>query len=224
MIQPFDPDADTMLLTDASRLYGIGFALIQQKGKSYSLIQCGSCSLTPTQKRYATIELECMAIQWGVKKCEFYLRGLPFFKVITDHKPLVGIFKKQLNVLENARLTRMREKLTGYSFEVSWVAGKSHLIADALSRFPIFQPQEEELTIDCAVSCLRTTESSALQAINEKRGEEYTTLIREIEAGSKLSRLPLDNPARRFKSLEDRISIHEAVSYTHLTLPTILLV
>ena len=150
-----------------------------------------------------------MAIQWGVKKCEFYLQGLPFFKVITDHKPLVGIFKKQLNMLENARLTRMREKLTGYSFEVSWVAGKSHLIADALSRFPVFQPQEEELTIDCAVSCLRTTESNALQAINEKRGEEYATLIREVEAGSKLSRLPLDNPARRFKSLEDRISIHE---------------
>ena len=97
---------------------------------------------------------------------------------------MVGIFKKQLNMLENARLTRMREKLTGYSFEVSWVAGKSHLIADALSRFPIFQPQEEELTIDCAVSCLRTTDSGALQAISDKRGEEYATLIKEIEAGS----------------------------------------
>ena len=107
------------------------------------LIQCGSCSLTPTQQRYATIELECMAIQWAVKKCEFYLQGLPYFKVLTDHKPLVGIFKKQLCMLENARLMRMREKLTGFSFEVSWVAGKSHYIADTLSRFPVFEPQRK---------------------------------------------------------------------------------
>ena len=134
LVQPFDPAADMMLLTDASRLYGIGFALIQQRGRSYSLIQCGSCFLTPTQQRYATIKLECMAIQWGVKKCEFYLQGLPFFKVLTGHKPLVGIFKKQLSMLENARLMRMREKLTGFSFEVSWVAGKSHFKADTPRR------------------------------------------------------------------------------------------
>ena len=100
-----------------------------------------------------------MAIQWEVKKCEFYLQGLPYFKVLTDHKPLVGIFKKQLSMLENARLMRMREKLTGFSFEVSWVAGKGHFIEDALSRFPVFQTQEEELRIDCAVSYLRTTDS-----------------------------------------------------------------
>ena len=81
------------------------------------------------------------------------------------------------------------------------MAGKSHFIADALSRFPVFQPQEEELTIDCAVNCLRTTDSRALQAISELKGEEYATLIREIEAGRKLSRLPTNKPAR--------ISIHE---------------
>ena len=147
MVQPFDPDADTVLLTDASRLNGVGFALMQKKGKSQSLVQCGSCSLTPTQQRYATIELECMAIQWAIKKCEFYHQGLHHFEVLTDHRPLVGIFKKQLNLLDNARLMRMREKLTGFNFEVKWVAGKSHSIADALSRAPIFQPQEKNLQL-----------------------------------------------------------------------------
>ena len=62
--------------------------------------------------------------------------------MLTDDRPLVGIFKKQLNLLDNARLMRMREKLTSFNFEVKWVAGNSHLIADALSRASVFQPQE----------------------------------------------------------------------------------
>ena len=110
IIHPFDQDAETFLLTDASRLHGLGFALMQRNGGEHFLIQCGSCSLTPTQQRYATVELECMAIQWAIKKSEFYLRGLPNFDVLTNHRPLVGVFRKQLSLLENARLMRMREK------------------------------------------------------------------------------------------------------------------
>ena len=106
VVHPFDPDKKTVLLTDASRLHGLGFALLQMQngGENYSLIQCDSCSLTETQERYATIELECLAIQWAVNKCEFYLRGLPDFKILTDHRPLVGLFQKSLHQLENARL------------------------------------------------------------------------------------------------------------------------
>ena len=78
VVHPFDPDKNSVLLTDASRLHGLGFALLQMQdnGDNYSLIQCGSCSLTETQERYATIELECLAIQWAVSKCDFYLSCL----------------------------------------------------------------------------------------------------------------------------------------------------
>ena len=65
---------DTILLTDASRLHGLGYALVQKSRKGeLSLIQCGSRSLTPTQQRYATIELECLAIVWAKQKCDYYL-------------------------------------------------------------------------------------------------------------------------------------------------------
>ena len=37
----------------------------------------------------------------------------------------------------------MREKLSGYCFDVKWIAGKNHQIADALSRAPLFEPEEE---------------------------------------------------------------------------------
>ena len=108
------------------------------------LIQCGSSALTPTQQRYATVELECLGIQWAVKKCDFYLRGLPHFEVHTDHKPLEGIFRKGISEMDNARLMRMREKLVMYNFKVIWVPGHSHEIADALSRSPVFDQKDEE--------------------------------------------------------------------------------
>ena len=85
-VQPFNPSLDSILMTDASRLYSIGFALLQSlPNDKWSLIQCGSASLTPTQTRYATMELECMAIQRAILKCSYYLRGLPTFEVWTDH-------------------------------------------------------------------------------------------------------------------------------------------
>ena len=122
------------MLTDARRLYGLEFALIQKAadGQSISLVQCGSCSLSKTHQRYATIELECLAIKWAVNKCDFYLRGLPAFTVLTDQWPLVDIFCKQLHELGNARLMCMWEKLMNFSFDVKWVEGKTHMIAVAV--------------------------------------------------------------------------------------------
>ena len=35
-----------------------------------------------------------------------------------------------------------------FTFEVNWVEGRTHYIADALSRAPVFAPEEEEFTID----------------------------------------------------------------------------
>ena len=64
-----------------------------------------------------------MAIQWAIKKCKFYLRGLPTFDILSDHRPPVGIFWKQLSMLGNNKLMRMREKLIEFAFEVSWVEG-----------------------------------------------------------------------------------------------------
>ena len=117
MVQPFNPIWTTAVLTDASRLKGIGFALVQFDPKvdntkrQFSLTQCGSSSLTSAQGNYATIELECLAIQYAVSKSQFYLRGLPAFQVWTDHRPLVGIFNKPLHMLNKQRLFAFRKSI-----------------------------------------------------------------------------------------------------------------
>ena len=77
LVKSFDPELNTELLTDASRLHGLGFALVQRgKDGRPRLISCGSRSLTGAEKNYATIELELLAVWYAVKKLSFYLRGM----------------------------------------------------------------------------------------------------------------------------------------------------
>ena len=43
----------------------------------FKLVSCGSKSLTPTQQRYATNELECLAVYFAIDKCSYYRCGSP---------------------------------------------------------------------------------------------------------------------------------------------------
>ena len=116
VVRPFDISAgETRLLTDASRLKGLGYALLQSSSEGLSLIQCGSRSLNGAESRYSTTELECLGIYYAIKECKFFLQGANF-TVVTDHQPLVGVFRKHLAELENMRLLRFRERLTQFSF------------------------------------------------------------------------------------------------------------
>ena len=65
IVRHFDHTQHVYLLTDASRLHGVGYALghieRDSAGKDvFKIVHCGSKGLTPTQQRYSTIELECL--------------------------------------------------------------------------------------------------------------------------------------------------------------------
>lgn len=210
VVKPFKRHLRTELLTDASRLHGLGFVLIQREDDGQlRLIDCGSCSLTDTQSRYATIELECLAIQWAIKKSSFYLKGHPGFTVVTDHRPLVGIFNKSLTELDNPRLYRLRSELTTYSFEVTWVAGKTHLIADALSRAPVFPPSEER-DVDDTHLCFRVATDPKMQLLYDASSStEYRRLVEALRAGKDPRSLPPQHPARAFTSVWKCLSLQD---------------
>ena len=168
--------------------------------EKWSLIQCGSASLTPTQTRYATIELECMVIQWAIQKCSYYLRRLPTFEVWTDHKPLVRIFAKNICDLDNARLMRMREKTMEYTPVVKWVPGKAHYIADALSRSPMFDTNEEEYTISCNYQSVQSAWDCIKQGTNSPL---YAALQKAVETGEASIEIA------QYKTLLHRLSIRQ---------------
>jgi hypothetical protein len=111
VVTHFDPSLDVVVLTDASRLHGLGFVMGHIVDGGLQVVMCGSKSLTPAQQRYSTVELECLGVHYAIIKCSFYLKGLDKFTVMTDHRPLEGVFQKDLFDLGNPRLQRIREKL-----------------------------------------------------------------------------------------------------------------
>ena len=209
--RPFDPTKPTQLLTDASRLKGLGYALIQRTENSLSLIQCGSRSLLPAESRYSTTELECLAIYYAVKDCSFFLQGTDF-SVLTDHKPLVGTFLKPLSEIENARLLRFREKLAHFSFVVNYVAGKFHLIADALSRAPVFDPPEKEVFSNTVLVNAISTDPSLQNLYDFAENDSAYKQIREaILSNVDINDLPPNHPGRSFSSVWNDLSVHDDV-------------
>ena len=59
----------TVLQTDASRLYGVAYAILQDHGGGrFRLVQCGSRFLTDTKTRYATIEVDLLTVVWTMSK------------------------------------------------------------------------------------------------------------------------------------------------------------
>ena len=141
----FAVNRPTLLATDASRLHGLGFVLQQMVDGVWKPVQAGSRFLTPTESRYAMIELEALGACWVMKKCDMFLRGLPHFKLVTDHQPLIPILtSKGTADVENPRLQRLTMKILPYTFTAEWVKGKHHLAEDALSRFPVDEPSLED--------------------------------------------------------------------------------
>ncbi len=59
------------------------------------------------------------------------------FTVVTDHKPLLGVFNKPLSETPNPRLQRLRLKVMGANVRLAWEGGKNNIIAVPLSRAPV---------------------------------------------------------------------------------------
>ena len=95
-------------------------------------------SRTLPERNYSQFEREALAILFGVRRFHKYLCGMQF-TILTDHKPLLGIFcpeKANLN-RASSRMIRWTLILQGYSYELRRRAGSKHQNADALSRIPV---------------------------------------------------------------------------------------
>jgi len=85
-LAPYSPQRETVIHTDASQC-GIGAALFQfQDNGELRLVCAASNALSETEKRYATIEQEALAVVWACEKFRDYIVGLRVV-IKTDHKP-----------------------------------------------------------------------------------------------------------------------------------------
>ena len=115
--------------TDASTT-GMGACLMQERRGVLHPVKYISRKLLDRETRYSTIERECLAIVWAVKKLSRYLLGSKF-QLQCDHKCLSYL---QTSNFANPRICRWALALQEFVFDISYIKGTENVVADFLSR------------------------------------------------------------------------------------------
>ena len=118
-----------------------------------SLRPYASHTLNTAERNYSQIDREGLALIFAVKKFHKYLAGR-HFTLVTDHKPLLGLFGEGKSIPEHAsaRVQRWAITLSAYSYTLQHRPGRENS-ADSLSRLPLpYTPDEEDGTYD--INCV----------------------------------------------------------------------
>ncbi|XP_075530088.1 uncharacterized protein LOC142563419 [Dermacentor variabilis] len=161
----FDLDKPLRLECDASSV-GIGAVLSHRvNGVDYP-IGFWSRTLTKSERNYSQLEKEALALVFGVARFKDCLYGHQFV-LVTDHKPLTGLFNpgKAIPPMAAARIQRWALFLGNYNYTLQYRKGSDHSNADALSRLPL-QVMEEprDFAADEYVLYAHSLEETALCA------------------------------------------------------------
>ncbi|UYV75445.1 K02A2.6-like [Cordylochernes scorpioides] len=111
----YDPSLPITVSADASS-FGLGAVIWQTKDGLRQVIAYASRTLSETEKRYAQIEKEALAITWACEKFKQYIQGL-----------------------------RLSLRIMRYSYKIVHTPGKNLIVADALSRSPRMKVGTQEL-------------------------------------------------------------------------------
>ena len=140
-LSPPDYGKPFCLQTDASEV-GAGAVLFQRgdRPEERRVIAYASKKFSETQKRYAAVERECLAIIWATDKFRPYLETRKF-ELFTDNAALTWLHKSKDS---NSKLTRWSLQLANLDFTTTHIPGVLNEAPDMLSRNPIDGPSVDE--------------------------------------------------------------------------------
>ena len=117
-------DKDTVFIVDGSRLYRLGWCLVQQQADgSWKLIACRSQALTKAEARWSVFEIELLALKFALLEAAFWLRVVRNFKVYSDHRALVGIENRIMTETTSERIRKMVESVAIFDYTVVYMKG-----------------------------------------------------------------------------------------------------
>ena len=136
----YDLKKPVILSCDASP-YGVGTCLshLMPEGNTQPVV-FASRTLSNTERKYAQIEKEALALIFGVRQFHKYLELVGReFTLMTDHQPLLKILGPHEGVptLAAARLQRWALILSAYRYNLQYTPGLDNVEANPLSRLPV---------------------------------------------------------------------------------------
>ncbi|XP_073251790.1 uncharacterized protein [Porites lutea] len=197
---------------------GLGAVLLQ----SGQPVAFASRTLSPTEKNYATIEKECLAIVYACERFNQYLARREKIFVETDHKPLESIFKKSL-LSAPCRLQRMLLRLQRFNLSVSYKPGSQMFLADHLSRAAQHETQKSEESFQVFSLKLETLDPmlalkitpERLEQLQRSTGQDDTlqTLKTTILTGWPMQKEEVPLKIREYWSYREELAVHNGVLF-----------
>lgn len=192
LLRPPDFSKEFIISCDAS-VDCIGGVLSQyadSDNKHDRPVAYASRKLRGPEIHYTTTEKECLAVVFCLEKFMEYVEGTEM-TVYTDHSALTWLFKqKELT----GRLARWVLALQQHHMKLKHLKGKSNIVADAISRFPIVQILEVV---------------ALLEFVAPTGDAWYENLLHEVKLGSARS--------RRYKIVNGRLLYDPTIKGRRLT-------
>jgi RNase H-like domain found in reverse transcriptase len=220
-LQFFDVSKETIIQTDASS-FAFGFTLMQNGIP----ISYASRVLTATERNYAQIEKETLAILFAARKFDQYICGKSDVIVETDHSPLIQIFSKPISQSPK-RIQSMILCLQRYNLKLRYKKGMEMLLADTLSRAPsqsnqessrtceVYKIQEIEETCKAIIEVqitngLRIRKTQIEKIKDETKKDEIAhKLMTTIQRGWPKDKTKLETTLNDFWPIRDSLATHE---------------
>ena len=185
----FDKDRKTELRVDASPVR-LGAILCQIQGDGTSRpVAYASRSLSDVERRYNQIEREALAVKFGCLKFDHYLSGDPDFTIITDHKPLLGLYKPGSR--PPPRIERWALRIQHLNFRLRYEPGPKNA-ADVFSRQPTpprahVNPSEHADTrMINAITAASLPRACTIEQVKEATAKDATlqTVLKSLQSGT----------------------------------------
>ena len=219
----YDETKPLYLETDASGI-GLGAALLQTRDGTtcpndiapdntiLRPITFASKSLPSAEHRYSNIERIAFSILHGFKTCHHYCFARKV-SIITDHKPLVAIFKKEVMTLSQwiqCILLRRHQ----YGIRILCKPGPEIFIADWLSHQNCKENKDQakigmDVTVDAIQTSMNVPECMSVQQIQQAtlQDEHLQQLKGYITAGWQESKDKLHQDIRVYWSFRDDMAV-----------------
>ena len=223
-LQFYDSDKPLYIEVDTSKK-GIGAVMLQQdkivRNESKSdgeiptnlrPISYASKTLSTTESNYSNIERELLGPLFAVTHFKHFTYGR-LVHVITDHKPLVSLFKKSL-VDASPRLTRMLIQLLDFSLCVIHQPGAKMHLSDAISRLSSHDNSKGKTIQDFNVSIHSIEELTGFNSLSVDKIRQHTAkdntlqlLIQHINDGFPASSVKCPEIIRPFYNFREELSV-----------------